>query len=129
MNQAALVLDTDAILAYAKGSGEVGKRIFEAADAEDFVVVPALCLAEAYRRAESGERRYLDVLSNLDAVVVTPVEPNDALLLGGHARMLGSTHLAHAVLEATARGVTPIMTSQRERITQILASTWPIVDL
>lgn len=129
MSEPVLVLDTDSVLAYASGSLDVGERISRAADAQDFVLVPALCLAEAYRRADSGTWQYLDILSNLDATVVTPVEPDDALFLGGHARKLGSKHLAHAVLEAAAHAVTPIMTSQRERVTQILPKEWPIIDL
>jgi hypothetical protein len=129
MNQPALVLDTDAVLAYARGSFEVGEHISRAADAEDFVIVPALCLAEAYRRAGGDAWHYLDVLSDLDATVVTAVEPDAALFLGGHAHQLGSKHLAHAVLEAVAHAVTPIMTAQRERVTRVLAKEWPIIDL
>ena len=129
MNQPALVLDTDAVLAYANGSLVIGRRISEAADAEDFILVPVLCLAEAYRRADSDARHFLDVLSNLAETMVTPVEPDDAPFLGGHARKLGSKHLAHAVIEAAGNPVTPIMTSQRQRVTQILAKEWPIIDL
>ncbi|MBO0869992.1 MAG: hypothetical protein J2P15_15645 [Micromonosporaceae bacterium] len=123
------MLDTDAVLAYAFGSFSVGRRISEAADATDFVIVPALCLAEAYRRADSDAWHYLDVLSNLDATMVTRVEPDDPPSLGGYARTLGSKHLAHAVIEAAAHPITPIMTSQRERVSEILGKGWPIVDV
>lgn len=129
MNEAALVLDADAVLAYANGSINVGERISRAADAADFVIVPALCLAEAYRRVEGDAWQYLGVLSDLETTVVTPVRPDDALFLGGHARTLGSKHLAHAVLEAAAHAVTPIVTAQRERVTQVLAKEWPVIDL
>jgi hypothetical protein len=129
VSQPALVLDADAVLAYTRGSFDVGRRISEAADAGDCVIVPALCLAEAYRRADSDTWHYLDVLSNLDAVVVTPVEPGHPPVLGGHARVLGSKALAQAVIEAAGHAVTPIMTAQRERVTQILAKEWPIIDL
>lgn len=129
MSRPALVLDADAVLACARGSFDVGERICAAADVGDFVLVPALCLAEAYRRADRDAWHYLDVLSNLDATVVTPVEPDDPPVLAGHARILGSEHLAHAVIEATAHAVIPIMTAQRERVTQILAKEWPIIDL
>ena len=129
MNEPALILDTDAVLAYASGSFAVGERISRAADAADFVVVPVLCLAEAYRRADSEAWHYLDVLADLDATVVTPIEPDDAPFLGGHSRKLGSKHLAHAVLEAATYPMTPIMTAQRDRVTQILPKEWPIIDL
>lgn len=129
MSEPALVLDTDAALAYAHGSFSVGSRISEAADAGDVVIVPALCLAEAYRRAESDAWHYLDVLSNLDGVAVTRVEPDDPPTLGGYARILGSKHLAHAVIEAASHPVTPILTSRPERVSQILAKGWPIFEL
>jgi hypothetical protein len=129
VNEPALVLDADAALAYARGSFGVGMRISRAADAGDFVILPALCLAEAYRRADSEAWHYLDVLSNLDGTIVTSVRPDDPPVLGGHARVLGSKHLAHAVIEAASHPITPIMTSQRERVIQILAKEWPIVNL
>ncbi len=129
MNQASLVLDADAVVAYAGGSLEIGERICDAADEEDFILVPALCLTEAYRRTDSNAWHYLDVLSSVDATVVTPIRAVDAAILGGLARRLGSEQLAHAVLEAATHPITPIMTSQRDRVTQILAKGWPIIDI
>jgi hypothetical protein len=129
VNKPALVLDTDAVLAYASGSLHVGERISRAADAEDFVLVPALCLAEAYRRADGDSPHYLHVLANLEATVVTPVEPDDAPVLGSHARVLGSKHLAHAVIEAATYAITPILTSRRDLVTEVLPKEWPIIDV
>jgi hypothetical protein len=129
VNKPALVLDTDAVLAYASGSLQIGERISRAADAEDFVLVPALCLAEAYRRADGESLRYLDVLASLAATVVTPVEPDDVPVLGSHARKLGSKHLAQAVMAAAAYAITPIMTSRRDLVTQVLPKEWPIIEV
>lgn len=125
----ALVLDTDAVMTYARGSLDLGERISTAADEEELVIVPALCLAEAYRRAAGDAWHYLDVLSTLGHVVVAPVEPDDCPFLGGYARKVGSKHLAQAVLEAASRPITPLMTSRREEVTQILPHEWPIIDL
>lgn len=124
-----LVLDADSILAYAQGSLKVGLTISKVTAKRETVLAPVLCLAEAYRRATSDEWDYLEVLWNVPGVVVTPVEPGDAQFLGGHARMLGSKHLAHAVIEAAANPIATIMTAQRERVTEILAKEWPIIDL
>jgi hypothetical protein len=129
MTAAGLVLDTDAMLAYARGSLVVGAAIAKTTATARHVLVPVLCLAEAYRRATSEEWDYLELLWTVPGVEVSRVEPGDAQFLGGHARTLGSKHLAHAVIEAAAHPVTPIMTSQRERVTQVLAKEWPIIDL
>jgi hypothetical protein len=124
-----LVLDADAVLGYAQGSFLVGSTISRVTDQGKSVVVPVLCLAEAYRRATGDEWKLLDVLGNVPGTVVTPVNPGDAQFLGGHARALGSMHLAHAVLAAATHTIVAIMTSQRDRVTRILAKEWPIIDL
>lgn len=129
MTDPALVLDTDAVLAYTHGSLRVGSRVAQVTNEARNVLIPVLCMAEAYRRATSDEWDYLELLWTVPGVVVTQVKPGDAQVLGGHARKLGSKHLAHAVIEAAAYPVTPIMTSQRERVTQILPKEWPIIDL
>jgi hypothetical protein len=129
MTDAGLVLDTDSVLAYTRGSLVVGATISTMTAMARDVLVPALCLAEAYRRATSEEWDYLELLWTVPGIVVTPVHPRDAPFLAGHARKLGSKHLAHAVIEAASHPIVPIMTSQRERVSQVLANQWPIIDL
>jgi hypothetical protein len=129
MTEPGLVLDADAVLGYAQGSFLVGSTISRVTDQGKSVIVPVLCLAEAYRRATADEWPLLDVLGQLPGVVVMPVNPGDARFLGGRGRALGSTHLAHAVLQAATYAVVAIMTAQRDRVTEILAKEWPIIDL
>jgi hypothetical protein len=124
-----LVLDTSAVLAYGRDAPEVGARISDAADQGRLVLVPALCLAEAYRRTDNEGWHLLDVLASLPNVTVPGISHGDCQHLGGFARTLGSKHLAHVVLEASTYPIVPILTSERARITKILADEWPIIDL
>lgn len=129
MTDPGLVLDTDALLAYTRGSRVVGATISKTTAMARDVLVPVLCMAEAYRRATSEEWDYLELLWTVPGVVVTPVNPGDALFLGGRARELGSKDLAQVVLEAATHAVVPILTAQRDRVTRVLAKEWPIIDL
>jgi hypothetical protein len=124
-----LVLDTPAILAYATHRSAVGERLFELADADQIALLPALCLAEAYRRIDSPGWDYLDVLSDLPHSVVAPVERDLCSMLGGWARSTGSMDLAHAALEAAVRAIVPIMTNRAELLGDVLARDWPIIGL
>jgi hypothetical protein len=93
------------------------------------VAVPALCLAEAYRRVTGARYPYLELLTALPHVVVTRVEAADCLFLGGWARSVGTLHLSHAVLETASRPVVRLMTSARVAVTTILPVGWPIIDV
>lgn len=83
MTDVSLVLETSALLAYAGGVTKVGARIRDAADDTEHVVVPALCLAEAYRRTDSDGWHMLDVLVVHPNVIVAPVERDMCGVLGG----------------------------------------------
>jgi hypothetical protein len=124
-----LVLDADAVLAYSRGRHGVGELITQAADEGVTVAVPALCLAEAYRRAPGDGYPYLELLTALPHVVVPRVDPGDCLFLGGWAKSLGTLHLSHAVLETASRPVVRLMTSARAEVTAILPAQWPIIDV
>jgi hypothetical protein len=124
-----LVLDADAILAYSRGRYGIGELLTQAADEGVAVAVPALCLAEAYRRADSARYPYLELLTALPHVVVTRVEPSDCLFLGGWAKSVGTLHLSHAVLETASRPVVRLMTSARAAVATILPALWPIIDV
>ncbi|TDC42624.1 hypothetical protein [Micromonospora sp. KC213] len=128
MTDAGLVLDTACLLAYSGGTEAVGEQIAQVADRRQAVIVPALCLAEAYRRVTTDGWRLLDILGDLDQVIVTPVEHDMCMFLGGWSRTLGSMDLAQAALEAT-RATTPIMTDRRELLGEVLPKEWPVIDL
>lgn len=123
-----MVLDTAAVMSYMRGEPAVGKRIAKLRIGAQHVAVPVLCLAEAYREATSEQALVLDLLSNLEASIVTPVREIDGPLLGGWSRILGSHDLAHAALDAAEHHAT-LMTSERKTINRVLAEGWPIIDL
>ncbi|GHJ14370.1 MULTISPECIES: hypothetical protein [unclassified Micromonospora] len=123
-----LVLDTACLLAYSEGAETVGEQIVQVADRGQSVLVPALCLAEAYRRVTTDGWRLLDILGDLDQVVVAPVAHDMCMFLGGWSRTLGSMDLAQTALEA-ARATTPIMTDRRELLGEVLPKEWPVIDL
>jgi hypothetical protein len=124
-----LVLDTNAVLAYARGSRFVGETIADAADEALDVLVPALCLAEAYRRTETSGWSHVELLAALPNVVVAPVEHGDCPFLGGWARTLGSLDLAQATIEAATHPIVRLMTAHRDLVTRLLPEEWPIIDI
>jgi hypothetical protein len=127
--EAQIVLETSVLLAYAKGSEWVGEHLTRAAqDAED-VVVPALCLAEAYRRTDSEGWHMLDVLAVHPSVVVTPVERDMCSVLGGWSRTMRTMDLAQAAIEAASRPMAPVMTDKPELVRKHLPEEWPVVEL
>lgn len=123
-----LILDTSAVLAYTLGISDVGDRIARRADVGETVLVPVLCLAEAYGRVSSDEAGMLDVIRHIPNVRVTSVEPDMAPFLGGLTKKLGRVDVAQVVITASEHQVR-VMTSERDLITQILPKEWPIIDL
>jgi hypothetical protein len=107
----------------------VSGRIVDVADADGEVFVPALCLAEAYRRADGVEHDYLAVLSSHPHVTVIPLAESDCWVVGGFAKKLGSLHLAQATAETGARPLIPLLTAHRDTVTHHLPKEWPIIDL
>ncbi|MCZ7378854.1 hypothetical protein [Micromonospora sp. WMMC250] len=128
MTDAGLVLDTGCLLAYSEGTEAVGEQIAKVADKGQRVIIPALCLAAAYRQVTSDGWPLLDILGDLGQVLVTPVEHDMCAILGGWSRTLGGMDLAQAAMEA-ARALTPIMTDRRELLGEVLPKEWPIIDL
>jgi hypothetical protein len=122
-----VVLDTAALVEYAYGRSRVGSYLAVAADKGDLALVPATCLASAYRDVNAAGTDLLDVLSNLDHVVVAPLEAEHCAVLGGWARTLG-LDTAHAAIEA-AFARSPLITRKRDLVTKFLAPEWPIVDI
>jgi len=122
-----LVLDTTALVAYANGIESVGIRVAQAADDSLEVLVPALCLAQAYREAGRDAYRLLDVLVQIPNVVVGPVERRHCSVLGGWSHVLETLDLAQVAIEAAAYGVVPVMTSRADLLHRVLPHAWPII--
>ena len=92
------------------------------------MLIPATCLASAYRDVDRAGGDLLDLIANLDHAVVSPLERDHCAELGGWARTLG-LDTAHAAIDAATHRVAPLMTSQRDLVTQFLPKEWPIIDI
>ncbi|MFB9239512.1 hypothetical protein ACFFWC_28930 [Plantactinospora siamensis] len=128
MTEPGLVLDTASLLAYSDGAEAVGGQIAKVADQGRTVIIPALCLATAYREVTRDGWPLLDIVGDLDQVTVAPVEHDMCSILGGWSRILGGLDFAQAAME-TARAMVPIMTDRRELLGEVLPKEWPIIDL
>lgn len=128
MEPVGVVLDTAALLAYASGSSRVGAVLVEIADRGESVLIPATCLAAAYRDVSNNGSDLLDVIAVLDHVVVAPLERGHCAVLGGWARTLG-LDTAQVAVEAATHGVVPVLTNQRDLLIKFLPSEWPMLDI
>jgi len=128
MSGYAAVFDTGAVDAYVEGTERVGGILAGASKNDLSVIVPVLCFADAHRRANPDQAFMLDLLQGVPSVRITPVLPDDGLMVGGWSRRLGSFDAAQAALEAATHRI-PIVTNRRDVLTEILAKEWPIVDL
>jgi len=122
-----LVLDTSAILAYAKGSIAVGELISIIADDGDTALVPATCLAEAYRVLPGSESQLLGVLASVSSVGLAPLGGDQAVDVGTSAHDIG-IDLAHAAAEAIAHDA-QLATQHRVVLDRLLPPDWPILDV
>ena len=125
---AGIVLDTAALLAYADRSIRVGEIVALLADRGETVVIPAACLATAYRDVDADHAILLDVIVNLEHAVVAPLALEHCAAAGDWARILG-LDTAQAAIEAANNPITPLMTQHRGLVTRVLPKTWPIVDV
>jgi hypothetical protein len=126
-----VVLDTTALVAYMRETTDVvGSKIAAANDVGASVIVPATCLAQAYAESDSDTFHLLDVISDLPNVIVAPLERSHCSILGSWSRILGgSLDLAHAMMEAAAYRIVPILTSRGDQVRQVLPKEWPIISL
>jgi hypothetical protein len=98
-----LVLDTSAVLAYARGSIHVGETIAVAADDGGLFGVSPVCLAEAHRLVEDDRADGVPLLVNHPACVVLALPAEDWSALATWTKEFGRVDLAAAFLEATDR--------------------------
>ncbi|GAA1895176.1 hypothetical protein [Asanoa iriomotensis] len=122
------VFDTAAVDGYVDGIIRIGRMLAGASKNDQRVIVPVLCFADAHRRATPEQALMLDLLHAQPAVHITPVLGDDAVMVGGWSRRLGTFDATQAALEAATHRL-PIVTDRREILTQILAKEWPIIDL
>lgn len=101
--------DTSAIIAFTRGSIDVGEVIGEV-DAEHAAVgLPVLCLVEAHRAVVDAD--LLDYLVTHPATAVMPLEPDSWQALAATYDTVSRLDAASAVLAATDTD-RPILTAQ-----------------
>jgi hypothetical protein len=104
-----LILDTTAVLAYARGGEDVGEVLVEVADEEAAFGAPAVCLAVA--SAEGADPHRLDLLASLSGCVVLPGSVSwRALSLA--LRTLGRLDLATVLVAAVEHGDPHVLTGE-----------------
>ena len=128
MPEFGVVLDTAALLAYTRGSDLVGRYLANIADRGEHALIPATCLASAYRDVDRSGWDLLDVLAGLGHAVISPLELDDCAVLGSWARTLG-LDTAHAAIASARYAVIPLMTNKRSLVSTVLVDAWPIVDV
>ncbi|MDM4720370.1 hypothetical protein QTQ03_12585 [Micromonospora sp. WMMA1363] len=105
-----IVLDASAIVAFTRGSIDVGEVIAEVADEEGAQIgLPVLCLAEAYRVSAGSDR--LDLLVNRPAALILSPDPEDWRPLAVTCDTVGRLDAASAVLIAIDLGC-DVLTAQ-----------------
>ncbi|MDG4788194.1 hypothetical protein O7626_20005 [Micromonospora sp. WMMD1102] len=133
MSRPYYVLDTGALMAYAQGVEVIGETLVEVADADGSVVVPLVCLLEAYSLLDHAEHDYLQMLRQNPAVrVVSPVlrtdQVDDCAMIGGMARHTGRLGAGHAAYVALVNSA-GVVTSRADQLRQVLGDGWPIVEV
>jgi hypothetical protein len=123
-----VILDTTAVLAYTKGSIAVGELLSIVADDGDTAVVPASCLAEAYRQLAEGGDALLAVLSAVPCVEVAPLAAERATEVGVAARRSAGIDVGHAAAEAVGHGA-QLATQDGAAMSRLLPAHWPIIEL
>jgi hypothetical protein len=123
-----IVLDTAALLAYARGDLRVGSLVARRASDGEIVVIPAACLAAAHRDVDTDGANLLDLIGGLAHAQVTPLTHEHCAVVGGWARVLG-LDTAQAAVEAASIPVTPLVTDRRDLVSRFLPKDWPIIDV
>jgi hypothetical protein len=123
-----VVLDTSAVLAYTKGSIAVGELLAIVADDEDTALIPAACLAEAFRQSAAGDEAMLNVLSTVRCVEVALLQPDRAPKIGISSRGCAGIDVGHAITEAVAHNA-QMATPNVQLMTDLLPAGWPIIEL
>jgi hypothetical protein len=98
-----LILDSSAVLAYARGSLDVGETIAEVVDEGDAFGASVLSLAEAARLSKQGEREGISLLAAHTRFRPLPAQAADWQRLASWAGILDSVQHAAAVIEAIDR--------------------------
>lgn len=104
------LLDTSAIIAFTRGSMDVGEPMSEVlAEPDATVGLPLLCLSEAYRTVTNTD--LVDLLVAHEVTTIIAPEPHQWRKIAGFAETVGRLDIASAV--ASAKDLdTPILTAR-----------------
>lgn len=98
-----LILDTSAVLAYARGSIDVGETIAEVVEEGDAFGASVISLAEAARLASDGDRAGITLLATHKRFQPLAAPAEDWPRLAAWTTSLDSVQHAAAVIEAIDR--------------------------
>ena len=127
------ILDTGALLAYAKGVDRVGEILADVADLDGTVVTSLVCVLEAYGSVTRTEHHLLRLLRGHPAVrTVAPsydIHRSDECptvgALGHYTGRLGAGHTAYLALQHAAG----VVTSRPDQFRALLGGDWAIVEV
>jgi hypothetical protein len=97
-----LILDTSAVVAYARGSIDVGETITEVVNEDQWFGASVVCMAEAFRLA-GDDRQGVGLLAAHRRFVALPADASDWPALAAWTVLLGRVDLATSMLEAVDR--------------------------
>ncbi len=101
------VLDTTAVLSYARGHVHVGELLVDIADEGAYMGLPTVVLLDAHARllADAQARARLGVLATLPGIAVLPLGPDEAAAAAATVPgVRGNLAQAHAVWAALQHG-------------------------
>lgn len=127
------VLDSGALVAYARGVDTVGQVLVDVADAGGTVAIPLICLLEAYSLLHREEHALLKMLRRNPVVrTVVPTTDLDGLddcpfigAIATHTGRLGAAHAAYVALVHVAG----VVTTRPDQIRAALGDKWEIIDV
>ena len=118
-----VVLDASAIVAYIRGSIDVGETIAEVSSEGASIALPVLSLIEANRAAV--DREWLDHLLDHDAVTILDVKGSGWLALAMMHDLVDPLDSASAAL-ATIDFRCPVLTARPRQYAGSMAAEWVI---
>lgn len=93
-----IIFDTSAIVAFARGSIDVGKVLAEVNDEEAAAGLPVLCVVEAHRVVQDHDQ-FMLLLRHPATRIISP-DPDDWHLLAAALDQVGRMDAASAVVDA-----------------------------
>ncbi|WP_430781820.1 hypothetical protein [Actinoplanes sp. G11-F43] len=119
------------MLAYSDGVEGIGQMVADTFDTGSEIVIPVVCLLEAYRILDHTEHHRLGPLRANPVIRIADVfdGPGDAPpIIGGLAVTASRLGAAHAIWMAMC-GRAAVVTSQPDQIRSVLGDSWPLVEV